>query len=480
MRHTAPTTVTLLLATLASAPALSQNDVDGDPGFQPAPATTDYGGLLIPDGVDPQPPATEFALYSPDGDSQRVVRVLAELGQQRLVKLPSGKLAVAARNETDASDGPFVAASDEAVLETLRGDGLGDFKTERAGYYFFAYGCTEAYYLHTRSILQSMLRGVVKQLAAWGLKPARPESPLVVIIMPNRTAFDAFQEMPDGVAAYYNGISNYVVLYEDDRLFDAAPEFALKQGSYVIAHEAIHQLLHNTGIQQRLSGWPAWVSEGVPEYFCPLRVHSSLAKKDGDELPIRTVKWTEAGMVNDLRMHDLLRTPGKAGEVIRSVVAAPGLTAHGYSVAWGLVHYLATKREQEFKSYLADVRKRGPLSSGLETTGPAVDPLFVKHFGDDYATIEAAVQRHLTSRKLQNAYSDPYVNQTHYVVSVTFKRGRVFYTRANVLLSPAAARQWTRAHRKTLDAEKIDAHILTRECRTAKEAEFYVRKIMKR
>lgn len=457
-----------------------QGDSAGETAVAPAPSDQGFGGLPIPDGVNARSPEEDRVVYRKPGGEPQVVRVLAELDDQRLVKLPTGRLATAPRKETSATDQPFRAASAEAMLAALREEGLGDFKTEQAGYYLFAYDCSEAYFHHTRSILQSMLRGVVKQLVEWGLEPSRPETPLVVVILPNRTAFDAYEKMPAEVAAYYNGVSNQVVLYEDDRLFDAAPEFALKQGSYVVAHEAIHQLHFNTGIQQRLSGWPAWISEGVPEYFCPLKVHSSLAKTDGDQLPIRTVKWTEAGMVNDLRMHDLLTTAGDGGRVIRTVVSSQGLTAHGYSVAWGLVHYLAEKRPEEFAAYLADVRRLGPLSSGLSGSGRAPDPLFVKHFGDDFASIEGAVQRHLTSRKLQNAYRDPYVNQTHYVVSVTFKRRRTFYTQAGVLLSPAAAREWTRKRREALAAEKIDAHIVTRECRTADEAEFYMRKILRR
>ena len=219
---------------------------------------------------------------------------------QRLIKLPTGRfggprltrvgLAITTKptttpfaDTTAASCGSsrserFRAASVAEMTSALprgleemasAGEGLGDFKIEPAGYYLFAYDCTEAYYRHTRSILESMLKGVVKQLAEWGLKPARPETRLVVVIMPNRQAFDAYDEMPDGVAAYYNGISNYVVLYEDDRLFDAAPEFALKQGSYIVAHEAIHQLLHNTGLQQRLSAWPAVDQRGSARVLLP-------------------------------------------------------------------------------------------------------------------------------------------------------------------------------------------------------------------
>lgn len=452
--------------------ACAQDAGSADPGFKPAP-TDGPLGLAIPDDATPTPPTEAYTQH--DG---RVVRVLAEIDDQRLIKLPTGRITVVDRDETSATSERFRAASVAEMTSALADEGLEDFKIESAGYYLFAYDCTEAYYRHTRSILESMLKGVVKQLASWGLKPARPETRLVVVIMPNRQAFDAYDEMPDGVAAYYNGISNYVVLYEDDRLFDAAPEFALKQGSYVVAHEAIHQLLHNTGIQQRLSAWPAWISEGAPEYFCPLKVNSRLTKLDGDQLPVRTVRWSEAGMVNDLRMHDLLRTRSSDGSVIRTVVGANSLTAHGYSVAWGLTHYLAERRPKEFAAYLADVQKKLPLTRAYEPMLRGPDPLFVKHFGEEFDVIEREVQRHLTGKRMKEAYRDPYVNQTHYVVSVTYKRARVYYTKAGIALSPTAARDWTEKQRKLLKADGYDGHIVTRECKTAREAQYHLRKIL--
>lgn len=450
----------------------AQESDSADPGFKPAPNDGPLG-LAIPDDAKPMPPTTPFTAH--DG---RVVRVLSEIDDQRLIKLPTGRITVVDRDETVMTGERFRAASVDEMTAALAAEGFGDFKIESAGYYLFAYDCTEAYYRHTRSILESMLKGVVKQLGEWGLKPARPETRLVVVIMPNRQAFDAYDEMPDGVAAYYNGISNYVVLYEDDRLFNAAPEFALKQGSYVVAHEAIHQLLHNTGIQQRLSAWPAWISEGAPEYFCPLKVNSRLTKLDGDQLPVRTVKWSEAGMVNDLRMHDLLRTRSTNGSVIRTVVGANSLTAHGYSVAWGLTHYLAERKPKQFAAYLADVQKKPPLSRATEPVLRGPDPLFVKHFGEEFDVIEREVQRHLTGKRMKEAYRDPYVNQTHYVVSVTYKRQRVYYTKAGIALSPTAAREWTEKQRKLLKADGYSGHIVTRECKTAREARYHLRKIL--
>ena len=47
------------------------------------------------------------------------------------------------------------------------------------------------------------------------------------------------------------------------------PDLAMQQAISTIAHEGAHQILHNIGVQQRLSVWPMWLSEGLAEYLRP-------------------------------------------------------------------------------------------------------------------------------------------------------------------------------------------------------------------
>ncbi|TWT47348.1 DUF1570 domain-containing protein [Botrimarina hoheduenensis] len=444
----------------------SDEDAESTATLDVAPARPPQGleGLMVPEGVEPTPPEVPVVAYQPaPGIAPQIVRVLCDLGPLRVVVLPTGELKAVPREQTRPATEPLSVATDDEIRAWLEAGGLRDFQHERAGYFYFVYQSSDGFYQHTRGILESMLKGVVTQLRAWGLPVERPATPLVVIILPSRAAFDAYYKAPPEMLAYYNIDTNCVVMYEDERLFDAAPEYALKQASYVVAHEAIHQLLANTAIQQRRSGWPAWITEGIAEYFCPLQVSSRIRKADGDQIPARAVAWTQPGMVNDLRMRDLLRTPGEGGRVIREVVSAPGLTSHGYAVAWGLTHYLAEQRTDEFTAYLRELSVKEPLTPPPSAVQHGPDPLFVKHFGDDFAAIEQEVQAHLTSRKLQSAYTDPIDNQTHYVMSVTVKRGRVFYTLAEVAISPSAADRWARKVRERLKAEGASGHIVTKE-----------------
>ena len=271
-----------------------------------------------------------------------------------------------------------------------------------------------------------MISGVLAELREWGLAVADPSLPLVVIIMPSRAEFDAYRPVPPGVAAYYDVMKNHVVLYEDQELSDAAPEFAAKQAAYCVAHESIHQLLANSGIERRLAHWPMWISEGLPEYFCPLRFSSALVRKGGSELPQRTIRWGRPGMVNDLRMYELLRMSAGSGDAVKNLVQATALDSEGYALAWGLVHYLANERRKALRAYLKEISQFQPLDRANVQLAGRPDPVFVKHFGDDFPAIEQGVQKHLTSKDMQAQYKDPIVNQTHYLVRRVQKRGRVF------------------------------------------------------
>jgi hypothetical protein len=225
------------------------------------------------------------------------------------------------------------------------------------------------------------------------------------------------------VAAYYNGVTNYVVMYEQSKLGEIAPELALKQAVSTVAHEGVHQILHNIGVQQRLSRWPMWISEGLPEYFAPTDV-------------ARGVRWKGLGLVNDLRFYSLkefFKNRGPAGEpgaVVRDTVAARQLTADGYAAAWALTFYLSKLKADDFFAYLREVSQIGPLEES-STDHVAV---FNQHFGSDYAALEDAMLKYLQKQP----YVDPVENQTHYVAMVTTNLRRSVM----ITTSPASIGKW--------------------------------------
>jgi hypothetical protein len=337
----------------------------------------------LPPGVKPRAGNGELLLLKSATGVSQVVRLHCALDPYALVMMPTGDLKFIERTKTKPATDPFVAASPAEMEESLKAAGLSKFKVEKGPFYYYVYDCSDGFFMHARSILETMLPGVVENLKSWGLKVKRPDVPMVVVIMPNRAAFDAYSPMPEDAAAYYNLMTNRVVMYEDQELWEAAPEYAAKKAGYTIAHESVHQLLANIGIQSRLSNWSPWICEGLAEYYCPLKVNSSLIRKANSELPTRTMKWTKAGMINDLRMHSLLKM-NASGSLLEKLIEAEDIDADGYALAWGLVHYLANKKPEAFCAYMSDVSKYNPLDTATAPAARKADPLFVKHFGSDF------------------------------------------------------------------------------------------------
>lgn len=416
-----------------------------------------------------------------DETAQPVVGQLhCRVGDRSLVILPSGRLASLEAREAASTDRPFEPLTAESLLERLHTGGFKQFKVATSAHYAYLYACQDSFYQVTRDILESLYDGVLSYLEQWKIPVQQPAVPLVVLIFPDRATFDAYKKMPPQVLAYYSAASNFVVLHEDPELSDAAPELALKQAAYTIAHEGVHQLLHNFGVQQRLAPWPAWLSEGLPELFCPIKITSSMVKEGSDSMPRRRVRWSKLGMVNDLRMHDLLKMHPAGGAVLDKTISTTKLDVDGYAMAWGISHYLSTKHPKEFQSYLREVSATAPLADFPNGRNGRDKELFVKHFGEDFAGLEADVAGYLTSRAMQSLYRDPQVYQTHYVVVHTAKRGRMVSITVYITTSPDGARAWREKEQKEAAQSGLQHMFRTQACESRTQAENVVARIGKR
>jgi hypothetical protein len=413
--------------------------------------------IELPPGVRPQPGHGERLLMAGGHGTPQVVKLWCLLGKKAYVMLPGGEMKLVELSATKPTDEAFVPASQEQIIESLKASGYSKFKFKQEKNCVYAYDCSEDFFAHAHSIFESMRRGVADSLSNLGLKLTRPEVSLVVIILPNWAAYNAVHPMPRQVAAYYSAMTNQIVMYEDQEFFDAAPELALKQAAYVVAHEGVHQVLANVGVQKRLSNWPVWFTEGIAEYYCPLKVNTAMARKKNPELPMWNLKWTKAGMVNDLRMYSLLKMNAGSGAAIEKLVRANDIDANGYALAWGLVHYLTTQKTEEFKAYLADVATYQPSEPSLEDAAGKPDPLFVKHFGSDFAALEKEVQQYLTSKAMQKEYVDPVANQTQYFVKWNEVKARKSSGLGALTTSPSAAKKW----KQQQAAIHKDAHFFT-------------------
>lgn len=401
---------------------------------QPAAIDPREFGLQIPRGA--VTPGKGRRAETLDATGKAVVaKVHVEVGDQRILMLPDGSLV--ARKASDAPDTqrPFVPLKADQLAEQLAAGPLSGFQTTKTRRYVYIYNTSENFALVTSRILESMFPGVVNYAKAQKIDAIELDVPLAVIMFRTEDEFQRFRRMPPGAVAYYNVLSNQVVMYEESKLARVKPELAIQQSISTIAHEGAHQILHNIGVQQRLSVWPMWLSEGLAEYFAPTSI--------GEKL-----KWKGAGQVNDLRMFELEQyLQGRSGdtaggEMIEQTVLAARLTSAGYASAWALTHYLAKNQRAEFHKYVLELSKLGPLEGDFNVVGLGIvrenSRLFKKHFGDDLADVEKRLILHLKKQP----YADPFGDWPHFAALVSAPSGKRPRRDAQLFHSPVTADRW--------------------------------------
>lgn len=379
-----------------------------------------------------------------DAAGQSVVaRLHVAVGKSAIVMLPDGTLAPRSADEFSLVDRPFAAIDKKLLAEQLLRDEVPGFQVKQTKHYLYLYNTSEEFAEATSRILETMLPGVISHAEQHHLTVHEPEVPMVVLMFKTEEEFQRYRRMPAGVIAYYHALTNRVCMYEQSRLAEVRPDIAIQQSISTIAHEGAHQMLHNIGVQQRLSVWPMWISEGIAEYFAPTQTGAKL-------------KWKGAGQVNDLRMLELeqyIKSRGAQpadGRMIGQTALAARLTSTGYASAWGLTHYLAKNKRAEFGKLLRELATLGPLQSlgELQTPGICRENLdqFTRLFGDDLADLETRMVAHL---KKQN-YTDPIADLPHFAAMIQSGEGRLTKRVANTFHQRGSAEKWISQFIETL------------------------------
>ena len=359
-----------------------------------------------------------------------VAKVLIEAGDRLAVVMPDGWIMSFAERDCTPTDRPFTPVDKADLAKRLTSEKFRGFKTRQTRRYLYVYNTSEAFFQATSRILETMYPNLHNFWRRQKVAVHDPETPLVVIMFRTQDEFRQYRDMGEGVVAYYNVVSNQVLMYEESALSRVAPEIALKQSISTIAHEGVHQVLGNIGVQARLSNWPAWICEGLAEYFAPTSAD-------------RGVRWKGIGLVNDLRMRDIVAMRKEpsfragSGDIIRHLVSGEQFTANDYALAWGLTHYLAERRVEAFHEYLRDVSQ---LSVDDAADGAASLAMFTARFGDDLAGLERDMFAHLQSLD----YVDPVDNHTHYVAMLEVDTPAGTSRQTLIVLSQEAARKWQR------------------------------------
>ena len=377
-----------------------------------------------------------------------VAKVYLTIGDYQVLLFPDGELAALPTTKSRFTERPFVGEPKTTLAERLTARGpLAGFRTRLTDDYLFIYNTSDEFETVTRRILGRMLPAMRGYAKNRNIATVAPEVPLVVVMFRTDEEFQNYRRMPRGVVAYYNTLSNQVVMYEQSRINETNPEIAKQQRLSTIAHEGVHQILHNIGVQQRLSRWPMWISEGLAEYFAPTSVG-------------RSSRWKGAGQVNDLRMFEMeqyLKGQSKTdfdGHWTQETVAAQRLTSTGYASAWALTNYLAKNRREQFTAYWKDVIQLGPMEGNYPAAQGGLVPqhlvLFRKHFGTDFKQLEERMFRYLS--KLP--YDDPFKDHPHYVAQIAIPQGQPKKREANVFHTTSLAQKWSSVILKELPANQ--------------------------
>ena len=234
------------------------------PRHDPGPPTI----RPIPPSVAPPPPPPPRHLLVGDAAGRAVVsRLYARGPDGPVVQLPDGSLGwPEGEVATDRAFHPLTAAELKAAVRS--GPFRGFHAVEAPPYLVFTSG-SEAFARDAAELLRRLHRDLTDCLEDGGLDVREPEFPLVALIFADEADFRRYRTVDPDVRAYYEVAANRIVLYERSEQDRRAPELASLRRPQTIAHEGVHQILQNVGVQPRLASWPPWLVEGLAEYYAP-------------------------------------------------------------------------------------------------------------------------------------------------------------------------------------------------------------------
>ena len=158
----------------------------------------------------------------------------------------------------------------------------------------------------------------------------------------------------------------------------------------MLIHEATHQTAFNTGIHNRYSPPPDWVSEGLATMFEAPGVYDSPNHSQA------------ADRVNRDRLRDFVKfvAPRHRPEVIALIVASDDLfhvnPAAAYAEAWAFTFFLVETQPRKYAEYLKRTASHRPFHPCTASERTAD---FAAVFGSDWRMLEARFLRFMAGVK---------------------------------------------------------------------------------
>ena len=340
------------------------------------------------------------------------------------------------------TDEPFLPNTIDELEQILLAEEYSTFRVVKTKHYLVFYQCSEKFARDSADLLEELHEKLTGALRKQDLPVTPAEFPLVAVIFRSEDDFRANRKIAAEVQAYYEILSNRIFFFEKGRRDKTAPEVSALRKPQTVVHEGTHQLLHNVGIQHRMSPWPIWLVEGLAEYCSPPK-----PTKNGTD-------WAGLGQINVMHLTTIRDLDDPMSSVVRGGPQAPSgrdrgqplveylvtrtdLTPTDYALSWGLTHYLARDRDRfpQFVAYIRNLNRLKPF----ETRSPDQQLAdFREVFGKDLAKLDAQAGKHLAKLKIPDSQALPF-----YAVLIEQPVSRTAFRRmAMVSQSPSVIRQW--------------------------------------
>ncbi len=335
-----------------------------------------------------------------------MARLHGQHGDKTAVVLPDGQLGFTTMHVP--TDEPFHAASADEVASLLQQGPYAEYLLLKTDHYLIFYQSSLAFAQDSGRLLEEVYRGLIEAFTRNGIPVHQSEFPLVAVIYATDRDFRAHMKLDPQVRAYYEFFTNRIFFYQHSDHDQIEPKVAALLKPQTVAHEGVHQVLCNIGVQPRLSSWPLWLVEGMAEYCATTK-----STRKG-------VTWAGLGAINPLNMATICELDDaeaiwhsganpraipvaqrRSASRTESLVTETRLTPTDYAHAWALTHFLARTRCGDFVKYLKQMGQLPPL----EPRSPE-DHLadFRKFFGHDLAKVDKKVNDYLRKLSEKKTY----------------------------------------------------------------------------
>ncbi len=366
-----------------------------------------------------------------------VAREHGTIKDQMAVVLPDGTIGWPTTQVF--TDDPFVPSTIDEMERTLKGE-FADFRVVKTEHYLVFYQSSERFARDSADLLEKLLKELTRVLKEQKLSSTPSEFPLVAVIFRTEDDFRTSRRVAPEVQAYYEILSNRIFFFESGRE-TASPEVAALRKPQTVAHEGTHQILHNVGIQPRMSPWPLWLVEGLAEYCSPPKPTKRGVDWAGlgqiNPIHLTTIRDLDDPMSSEVRGGPKVPTARDRGQpLVKYLATRSELTPTDYALSWGLTHYLAQKQVDKFVAYIRKLNRLRPF----ETRTPEEQLAdFREAFGPDLNKLDAQVAKHLSKlMKLPESQALPF-----YAVLLEQRVSPNAVRRMSMVSqSPSLIRQW--------------------------------------